>query len=673
MGSPVHRARRCRPGLWAAAGVIVALLHARAQSASEPPLTHRNWWNFYERGVGRLARDNAAGAREDFETALGLRRGARFGYGEDQWRVRTYGMHFLEGYFPNRELGVALFTLGQDQEALRFLEKSMSQTPSGRAKHYLNRVRERLLAGQPVAPPEIVADATARERWTNLRKRAVTGTARAPGRVRAVEINGRPQFIELAQSDWAFRDTLPLSRGVNRITITARDLAGQETRQDWTWLADWDSPRLEIHRVEAHADGWRVEAVCGDDQALRVVRVGDRVVLDSAGREETRRVPFQFLVPMNSDVLVTGEDYAGNRLRQAVSPASLVNALRDSAHRQYAQLGGGVPDAPPADDGAETADRLKPSLQLSGIEETTVVFDEEFFLDGQAQDGGGLASLSINGEELLEASSRGAIQSYFSRRLPLDAGTNAFEVVARDRAGNVNRKAFRVVRASPEYLDAEFRLTIGVPPLTAAEDVALAQTAKRDLEQEITREPVRFHLLERDEGWDFILREQNLSLSDLSDPRAALRIGKMLPAELLLMGGLASHGRGLTIFIKVVESGNGQVLFIEDVYGDPATPAFSQQLAGLAKKIKQRFPLVEGAVVETRGERVTLNVGQQDGVRAGLEFVVVEKGAAGAVRRADARPVILVAERVKADSSIARFKAGAAAAPVAAGDGVYAR
>src|SRR5262245_51135896 len=91
--------------------------------SGDEDLYHTNWWNFYRRGLAALDQQNYTEARADFETALGLRAGARYGYDHEDWRVRTYGVHFLNGYFPNRELGVCLYHLKDTTGAIDYLEK----------------------------------------------------------------------------------------------------------------------------------------------------------------------------------------------------------------------------------------------------------------------------------------------------------------------------------------------------------------------------------------------------------------------------------------------------------------------------------------------------------------------------------------------------------------------
>jgi len=189
---------------------------------------------------------------------------------------------------------------------------------------------------------------------------------------------------------------------------------------------------------------------------------------------------------------------------------------------------------------------------------------------------------------------------------------------------------------------------------------------------------VRFRLLERDEGWDYVLREQGLSVSDLADPRAALRIGKLLPAELLFMGRIIPEARGLTVYVKAVDTASGEILYATDVYSPDPDRGLDDNAAGLIMKIKQGFPLVSGEVIRRQGAMATLSIGLRDGVAIGSRFVVL-RGAAeddipsGSLRRAEGRPVQLSMERVQRESGTARIVPDNARDAVKEGDHVYAR
>ncbi|MGY9106437.1 MAG: hypothetical protein ACKVG0_07875, partial [Alphaproteobacteria bacterium] len=130
-------------------------------------MRYHNWWNYYERGQTRLAAGDVGGAQADFENCVGLRRNVKFSFPEEHWRVRTYGMHFLNAYFPHRELGVCYYLEGDFVAATTWLTKSLDMQPSGRAKHYLNKVRAQALKQKQVPAPVIEIAAESLVRLTN--------------------------------------------------------------------------------------------------------------------------------------------------------------------------------------------------------------------------------------------------------------------------------------------------------------------------------------------------------------------------------------------------------------------------------------------------------------------------------------------------------------------------
>ena len=110
----------------------------QVEHSAQENLRHKNWWNFYASAKDRLDRGDYKQALIEFQRCVGDQPGARLTNDQPAWRVRTYGMHFAENYFPYRELGVTYFLMGQYEEASTALKQSLEQLPSGRASHYLN-------------------------------------------------------------------------------------------------------------------------------------------------------------------------------------------------------------------------------------------------------------------------------------------------------------------------------------------------------------------------------------------------------------------------------------------------------------------------------------------------------------------------------------------------------
>lgn len=685
------RARRCRK---AVAGVLlVALAGCQLPPAEENgELLHHNWWNYYARGSYLFREGRTEEAQADFQRCLGLMPGAKFGNVHDMWRARTYGLHFVEGYFPNRELGICLFERGDVSQAVRFLETSLRQEPSGRAKHYLNRALQKQLSGRAVPGPQLRVDSDGTDGLTRARACRMTGTASGDGRIRALTVNGKPEFIELAEPSRAFSRSVALKAGTNVVSVVAEDLLGQRVTRQVVRIADWQPPRLVLKRAVAQGREWLVEGVCRDEFGVAEIALGATVVFHAEAARVAGEVPVSLRVS-DAEATLTVTDRAGNKLECPLSAAALGQlAAMEQAHPQFAGVppmsafGWSAPEPMLFAVGrllslttpAPSADRLRPSLSLRGCQPVTRVFAEDFFVDGTASDGGGLASVTVNGEDLLAQEDRGSARAYFARRLPLDVGTNSFEIVALDRAGNRAVQALTVVRLLPEYLDERYRLSVGVPPLVPGENGSVGLRVKRSIEAEMTRSPVRFRLLERNEGWDYVLREQGLSVSDLADPSAALRIGKMVPAELLFMGKIFSESKGVTIYLKAVETSNGEVVFASDVYSPNSDLSLDDAVSGLVLKVGQGFPLITGEVLRCQGTSVTLNVGRQEGTTENSRFLVVkapDKGdlASGQVCQAAGQAVQLQIERIQQNTSTARIIPSAADAIVKEGYYVYTR
>ena len=92
------------------------------------------WFQFYQQGLKAMQEKNYSVAIDKFESALRQE-------GADKQKVRTYGMHFIS-YYPNREMGIAHFYLGNISDARKYLQLSLTQAPTSRAREYLNQTSQ---------------------------------------------------------------------------------------------------------------------------------------------------------------------------------------------------------------------------------------------------------------------------------------------------------------------------------------------------------------------------------------------------------------------------------------------------------------------------------------------------------------------------------------------------
>jgi hypothetical protein len=269
---------------------------------------------------------------------------------------------------------------------------------------------------------------------------------------------------------------------------------------------------------------------------------------------------------------------------------------------------------------------------VEGVGRELVVYRERFFIDGWAEDAGGLADVSLSGESLL-GEDTGVRRFYFSRLVNLAEGPNEYVLRVTDANGNVTEKIFEVTYKVPVQLTTRYRLTMGVPPVISPRDIRMGAKARAAIKASIAHDRPRFKLLARDEGLEDLLLEQELSLSDLAEERGRITI-RFKAAELLLMTQFIYEPGGITFFGSAVDTEQGEILCYEDVYTEAPEDyrELKRKALGLVLQIEQKFPLVEGRVTGVRGSRATLNIGTRHGIRSGTRFVAARAGGADADR-----------------------------------------
>lgn len=90
------------------------------------------WFKEYFKGVKASKNGNYEFAITKFQQALQEKK-------KDTKSIRTYSMHFIR-YFPNREIGIAYYHLGQKKKALFHLKLSSKMEPSARAQQFIRKL-----------------------------------------------------------------------------------------------------------------------------------------------------------------------------------------------------------------------------------------------------------------------------------------------------------------------------------------------------------------------------------------------------------------------------------------------------------------------------------------------------------------------------------------------------
>jgi TolB-like protein len=563
------------------------LEHARQHQprVELPRIFAGKWWDYYERGLLYGERGLWHAAIQDFQAALKARSD------EDRF-ARTYGVSFVP-YFPRREMGVALYYDAQYTAAVQTLERSLATVPTAKAAYYLNVARAALLrqSRPDPHPPQLTLTAPSDGLVTNLSTVEVQGTAESRNFVAAVAINGEPLLLETAAVRVPFAVQIPLASGPNTIEVVAQDLIGDETTTAARVVVDREGPAVAIERVAAVAGGHlQVDGVVYDNSRLGWFQInGRRIPL--SGTVESR---FSAELPGGGPtILLEAADAVGN-LTQARLPIPAAPSQRDS--RQRPQV---VPVRWPAARQAFFPTPGPPTIDVSVPPE---VQDEEILISWTvATPVTPLATRKINGEAKTvrqAEASKPQLFSAFSDRVRLKVGENIITLTAVNLAGQIGSKTMKIIRNAVEVAQIGSRLSVAVLPFQHTGQVSEFYQGTSQALVAALGDQRRFRIVEQS-VLEKSLQALQLSQTDLGDPATAVRVGKQVAAEAILIGTVTEYvyasTREVEILVKLVNTETSTSLVTTDVFDRaPSRDSFQRTMRELAAKLRWKDPRVPG-------------------------------------------------------------------------------
>jgi hypothetical protein len=590
------------------------------------------WWNYYERGGSYAAGEFWEDAISDFRAAITQRQ-------DDQRRARTYGLHFID-YFPHRELGIVYYRLERHPDAIRELETSLESADNAKAKFYLNKARKSLLQqrGGDTAAPRILLATPANELLTNRFTVDVAGHAEDDTYVSSININGRAQFVELAEPRMLFRQAIALHDGANTVDIVAADLLGHSAHERLTVHLDRQGPLLGLDRLEmvgspplqrVHVDGF-LEDRSG---IRRFVLVGRPVPLQPGTAWEFRQ-EIQLPVGMTS-LPFEVEDAAGNITRgEILLTPGAAGPIREGGLQALPRWTAVHPDTVVIDLPASytvaaqptpAPDQQAPVIKLQGLVEQQTVYDDTIYIEGQVTDASLITAFAINGESLWRRPTR---QVFFGQKFALQEGDNTFLLEARDEAGNTVQHNIVVRRDIHPVKRVGARLRVSLLPFAKQGSASVLSESVYDNLFNVVVNQGRFDMVERQQ-LDTILQELKLSQTSLVDPATAAKTGKIMAAEGMLLGTVTETPQALEVFVRFVDVESSVVLAAVDVYGEDLTlPGMRRLMDGMAWKLQRHFPLVEGLVLDKEGEVLLTDLSEKQGVKRNMKLIVYRDGEA---------------------------------------------
>jgi Glucodextranase, domain B/Curli production assembly/transport component CsgG len=594
------------------------------------------WWDHYQRGSSYADGEFWQEAIADFQAAIRQRE-------SDQHQARTYGLHFLD-YFPHRELGVVYYRLKRYPEAIDELETSLGSVETAKAKFYINKARKAVLeqTRHDKGPPQVVFDSPADGLLTNRFAIRVSGHTADDTYVSGVSINGRALFIELAEPRISFERKVPLEDGENFIEVTATDLLGRSTKQGVTVHVDRQGPLVSLDRVDVHGESSRrrarIRGVVSDrSHIVSFSLAGHHVPLRSETEWE-----FHEEVPLSAGMAFLPfavEDAAGNLTRGEISLGPLAEKAQGVKNAKFAIMPWPlsallypltpVPSPIAFRSAANLADQLKdrvpPLIELWEEGTQVTVYNDTFYLGGRVTDDGSITAFNIDGKSFWRRPSR---QILFGQFVSLKPGDNRFVLHASDGGDRDTRQEILVTYVVPEVKRLSSRLRVFLLPFKREGETSVLGEMVYDSLYHALVNQKRFRLVERVELGE-ILKELKLSRTELVDPATAVKIGKIAAAEGVVFGTVAETQHGIDVYAHFSDVETSEILASVNVYGeDLSLQVLKTLMEGLAWKMRRRFPLVEGVILEIEKEVVTVNLTIAHGIREHMKLLLFREGKA---------------------------------------------
>ena len=598
---------------------------------------HR-WWNYYER-----AQSFAEGGF--FEEALSDLKDAIEGRDEDQRRARTYGMHFMD-YFPHRELGIVYFNVGRYKEAEEELELSLSMVDTGRAKYFLNEVRKALIeaSAADTEPPTIHIAPVSEVETTNSFRLTLEGEVEDDSYANEIVINEEPLFIELSSKRLLFNKEIKLEKGINTIKIKGSDLLGKITEKEFKVFADFEGPALNISNF---SDGQEIgeekivlKGAIADATGITSLKINDEVL----AYDKEKSAEFSIALDLKEGenrITFTATDIAGNtttgELRLTYIPRLakreylLGKCLSERPNQRQpiriAFSGSGILDtgqslfySPVISKQTDAAFRLK----FKDLADKQTVYFDTLYVDGSATGSNKINSVKINDSQLLIIPGK---TIYFNQLVELKEGENTLTLEVGDEKGNSLSKTVTIIYKVPKVHQLGSRMSLAILPFQIKGEESTAGSVVYDNLVNAFIGQSRFNIVSRGEELEAVLRELKLSQTDLVDKDAAVKVGRLVAAEGILTGTVQETKNSIEIYARLVNTETSLVLEAKDVYGQEKSLSQIQYLTnGLALKLRNSFPLIEGIVIKTSGNSVFADFGTIQGIKKEMKFIVFRMG-----------------------------------------------
>ena len=582
------------------------------------------WWNYYERGRSFLDGGFYDEAARDLDAAVR-------GRSRDQFWARTYGLHLVPDYFPNRELGIAYYHQDKIEESVKQLELSLSQCYTARTAYYLGEARRKWLetTGKDTATPVINITAPAAGAPVGGTQVELRGVVRDDTFVAGITINGEVVDVRVSAPEVSFSQVVPLRPGQNTVEIAARDLTGKTSSSSIPIVGDADGPMVSFDGPVAVPGALR--GVVFDPSGVASMQVSGKpanltqeangtVVFNVSLVRDDLKPPVRYecadelgnvttgTLPL--DLLVLSERVPDVILAAGASPiVSLGHGLLGLLIN--GQLAA-VAAAPAPAKGVQVA--------IANLEDGQQYFADEIVVALNINGENPIQGVELNGEPVQTIPGRNSL--HVCRKIRLNEGENQLLAKATDQQGASGTDQKTVQRQVSAIEMDKGKLAIAfLGALTTGENPKLAEDAEYILYKLGSSKPVqkRFTVVDRAMIKD-VLAEQDLSAA-LASKKSKLALGKLVPAEMMITMRVRRDQESIEIVLEGASTETAvRTLPQVDVAGPYAE--LDRLIEDLGVRLVQELPRAQGIVMQWASPEITMDLNATQGVRDSLKCLV---------------------------------------------------
>lgn len=613
--------------------------HGKTAEGKKQGTFRGRWWSYYVRGRSYLDGQFYAEAESDMRTALAKRT-------KDQRWARTYGLHFIPEYFPNRELGIVLYNTEDYEEAINFLEMSNEQTPSARAAYFLDQSRSQHFSSADQSPPVVTFASQNASGSLSANSILLKAQVSDDTFVRSILVNGQSYPIQVSGKTVDIETEVALSAGANTISVTATDISGKSKTYTLDIIADHDGPAISFDRP-INLPG-RLSGAVSDPSGVASLQIAGLDATLAAGGSNVSTFSVDITeAQLNSangqGLLFTANDQKGNSTSGPVRlfegdvvalDASSPGGIIFASNSQSVKLGNGLIGL--MQNGkvaavmlAATDDTLtKPEIQLTNAIQGQRYRLEEIILGMRVRSSNPIDKVIIDGIEV-DTLVPGRNSQTISRRVPLPNEQNTVKIEVIDSAGEQNSQEFTIVREFTEIHLEEHRLNLAILGNywagTAPDDAQEADYITRRLKDELTRRN-RFRLVS-DSDLEGVVEEQEL-IAAFGDKQSRQAISQaLLSAEVLVVGKIHKSFDSIEVVLEAIDPVSSSVIGYADVAGPGNTRSDLQALTNyLALRFQQMFPVATGQVTDPQNQnKIQTSLNESHGVTRNIRCIVYRR------------------------------------------------